>query len=107
MRLWIDGGSLHATVRCLEQTGEAKDAADQLHIATQLAFADTLVVGAYGGGYYLDQTERAKQALIEIGFEHTCLDVVQATPVELEAIYLAAADSLAKRLRVGEDPLLP
>ena len=98
MRLWIDGGSLHATVRCLEQRGEANDAADQLHIATQLAFADTLVVGAYGGGYYLDQTERAKQALIGIGFEQTCLDVVQASPLELEAIYLAAAESLAERL---------
>src|SRR5262245_15297802 len=99
MRLWIDGGSLHATLRCLEQTGEARDAADQLHIATQLAFADTLVVGAYGGGYYLDQTEGAREALIGIGFEDTCVEIVHATPAELEAVYLAAADSLAERLR--------
>lgn len=98
MRLWIDGGSLHATRRCLKRVAKAEDATHQLHLATQLAFADKLVVGAFGGGEYQSNSEDVRRMLISLGYEPECIEIVQSTKNELHAIYKAAGDSLAAEL---------
>lgn len=98
MRLFIDGGSLHAVTRCLNQTGNPGDATRQLHIASQLAFADKLFVGSYGGGVYLEQTHQVLSKLAEFGFDPDCIEVAECSTDDLEQIYLSAAISLAPEL---------
>lgn len=99
MRLWIDGGSLHPVSRCLVRRGIRDDAMQLLHLAVHLTFADTLIVGTYGGGVYARETQQARAALVGIGFESDCVEDAAAPQSQLEDIYAQAAETLAPELR--------
>jgi hypothetical protein len=104
MRLWIDGGSLHATGRCLKRTGSREDALHQLHLATNIAFADQLVIGAFEGGVYQQRSEEVQKTLIGLGYEQNCIVVHKSATSDLHSIYASAGDNLAADLEFLVNP---
>jgi hypothetical protein len=98
MRLWIDGGSLHALPRCLRQKGVGPNVYDQLELAVQLCFAQTLVIGDYESPSYTEKTQEAVGELIKYGFESDSVEIAKTPQSKLHGVYLGAAEALARRL---------
>lgn len=97
MNLWIDGAGLHSFERCQRGEGRRDDALDQLHLAVQLVFADSIYVGVYDSEYG-EKTVRARRALEAVGLNDGCIAQCDAGVRRLREIYARAGDRLGTEL---------
>jgi hypothetical protein len=107
MRLWIDGGGLHSAPRCLSAEGVPTDALDLLHLALQLVFAETLLIGTFRDPTFAGKSQRAVGALVGCGCEPEWFEVVDFSSERLEEIYIDAGDELGPQLTQAMDAFIP